>query len=170
MKILFAMPMMAVLMAGPAFAQTATTTHTGPYYDGTRTTTVDPANGTYSRQGSVTRNSDGATATRSVNGQRTADGVSVSGGATGFNGQSTSFDYNRTRTANGATATGSYTGARGNTYAYSGSVARNGDGSGYTASQTVTGPNGGGWNRNATVARGAGGTSRTVTRGRFGRH
>jgi len=169
MRILFATPMIGLLMAAPVFAQTATTTHDGTYYDSTRTTTVDPATGTYSRQGTVTRNSDGATATRSVNGQRTDTGVSVSGGSTGFGGQTTSFNYDRNRTANGATASGSYTGVRGNSYAYGGSVSRNGDGTGYSSAQSVTGPNGGAWNRNASVSRSASGTTRSISRSRTGR-
>lgn len=161
----FAFPMLTLLVASPAFAQTATTTHDGPYYNGTRTTTVDPATGTYDRDATVTRKRDGATATRSVDGQRTANGVTVSGGTTGFNGRSSSFDYARNRTATGATATGSYTGFGGRTYGYSGQVTRNGDGNGYARSQSVTGPNGGTvWSRNATVSRGAGGVSRSIMR------
>jgi hypothetical protein len=167
MKYLFAMPMMAALMASPAFAQTtATTTRDGPRYDATRTTTVDPTTGTYSRSGSVTNNATGQTATRQVNGQRTADGVSVSGGSTRMNGQTTSFGYNRSRTATGATATGSYTGRYGNTYNYSGNVTRNGNGTGYSTARSITGPYGGSVYRNSAVSRTGSGVTRTISRGR----
>lgn len=166
----FAISALAVLVAGPALAQTATTTHTGPRYDASRTTTIDPAAGTYDRTAIATRNSDGATATRQVHGQRTSDGLTISGGTTGFAGRQSSFGYDRTRTANGATATGSYTGFGGNNYGYAGSVARNGDGSGYSAQQTVTGPSGATlYNRNVSASRTSSGISRTVTTTRAGR-
>lgn len=164
-KIAAAISALAIAAAAPAFAQTThTTTVDRPNYLGTRIVTVDPTTGTYDKDATLTRKSDGATATRTVDGQRTDSGVSISGGSTGFNGKTTSFAYDRTRTATGSTATGTYTGRQGNSYNYNASLVRNGDGSGYQRSQSVTGADGSSlYNRNVVASRTATGTSRTVT-------
>lgn len=110
------------LLGIPAMAsaepKTRTVTVDTPNYQGTRTTTRDRAAGTVDRDGSLTRLSDGATATRSYDRQRTDNGVAASGSTTRFNGDTRSFDYNRERTARGYRAEGSVTGYNGETYDY----------------------------------------------------
>lgn len=168
MKILFAIPALVALTTAPAFAQqTRSKTVDGPNYSGTQTITVDPTTKTYAKDGTLTRKSDGAVATRQVDAQRTDAGITASGSSTGFNGKTSSFNYDRVRSDNGSSATGTFTGRNGGAYAYNGNVARNGDGTGYTASQGVTGPGGTSlYNRNVTATRDASGINRSVTTSR----
>jgi hypothetical protein len=90
-----------VSVSGAALATpvTRTTTYDGPKVDATRVTVRDKAAGTYSRDTTAIRASDGATATRTYDRTRTDTGVAVSGSATGFAGNTRSFTYERTRGA-----------------------------------------------------------------------
>lgn len=97
---------------------TRTRTIDTPRYEGSRTTTIDREAGTIARDGTLTRLSDDAVATRSYDRQRTDTGVTASGATTRFNGDTRSFDYNRGRTARGYRAEGSATGFNDQTYDY----------------------------------------------------
>lgn len=148
-----------VALAEPA---TRTTTVDTPKYDGTRVATRDAAAGTYSRDTAVTRASDGATATREYDRARTETGVTASGSATGFAGNTRSFDYERTRTDNGYTANGTATGRNGETYTLTGQGTRTD--TGYTRDRTVT--NGSGttlYDKNVTATRANEQVSRDVS-------
>lgn len=164
MKTVLIVLTVASLGATAAFAEprTRTTTFEGPNATGTRTTVRDPAAGTLSRDTSVTRASDGATATRTYDRARTESGVTASGSATGFGGKTRSFDYERTRTDTGFTATGTATGRNGRTYDYSGARTRDGAG-GYTANQSVTSGGASLYNRNVVQTRSNGQVNRSVT-------
>jgi hypothetical protein len=146
----------ALAASGAAFAEpvTRTTTYDGPKVDAVRVTVRDRAAGTYSRDTTATRASDGATATRSYDRTHTNGGVTANGTATGFNGKTRSFDYERTRTDSGYTASGTATGRSGQTYTLAGQGTR-----------TDTG-----YTRNRTVTDGAGATiyDRSVVASRFG--
>jgi hypothetical protein len=83
----------AVALAEPV---TRTVTIDTPRYEGTRTTTRDREAGTMVRDTEVTRRSDGATASRHVERQRTENGFTVSGNATAFNGATRSFQVTQT--------------------------------------------------------------------------
>jgi hypothetical protein len=89
---------MGALLATGAVAQTRTQTFDGPKFEGSRTVTRDREAGTLSRDVEVTRKSDGAVATRSFDRQRTENGVTASGGATNFKGQTRNWSYERERT------------------------------------------------------------------------
>src|SRR5262245_21728929 len=116
----------AALIAPAAMADPVTRTVTidTPRYEGTRTVTRDQEAGSLSRDTDVTLKSDGATASRDYDRQRTDTGVTESGSTTRFNGDTRSFDYERTRTAHGYNATGTVTGFNGNTYDYSAKLRR----------------------------------------------
>lgn len=135
-KLLFAGA--ALALAGTAMAQpvTRTQTHDGPNYQASRTTTVDSATGTATRQGQATRKSDGAVATRDVTSQRTETGRTTSGTATNFAGETRSWQVDHTRTADGYTASGSATGFNGQSYGYAAEGRRTADG--YSRSRTLT--------------------------------
>lgn len=128
----------AGLVAGVASAQPVTRTRTtdGPNLSGSSTVSVDRAAGTAQRQGELVRKSDGAVASREVNRQRTETGMTASGTATNFQGQTRSWDYQRDRTADGYVASGSATGFNGQSYGYAAQGTR-ADG-GFSRSQTVT--------------------------------
>jgi hypothetical protein len=89
----------AAALAEPA---TRTVTFDGPRAEGTRTVTRDREAGTLVRDTQVTRRSDGATASRHYERQRTETGFTASGTATGFNGGTRSFEVTRTRGAEGS--------------------------------------------------------------------
>lgn len=153
----------ALAMASNAMAEpiTRTTTVDRPNYDATQVAVRDPATGTVSRDTTVTRASDGATATRTYDRARTDTGVTASGSATGFAGRTRSFDYERTRTDNGYTASGTATGRNGQTYTATGNRTRTENG--FTANQNVV--NGAGttvYNRDAAVSRSGGQINRSV--------
>jgi len=86
----------AVALAEPV---TRTVTIDTPRYEGSRTATRDREAGTVVRDATVTRREDGAVATRHFERRRTAEGVSGSGTATGFNGGTRSFEFSRVRGA-----------------------------------------------------------------------
>ncbi len=119
MKRLITLSLLA-LVAAPTLADpvTKTVTYDGPKGSGTKTTIVDREAGTRSLEGTATRNSDGATATRSRQSERTADGRSGSGSATRFNGNQRSYEYERVNSGNGFNTTGTATGANGAVYEY----------------------------------------------------
>lgn len=117
MKYLIALPLAALALTVSANAQT-TTTNTIEKPKGSATRTVTRDDGNLSVDGTVTRASDGATATWERDRIRTEDGVSGSGSSTGFNGQTRSYEYDRTRTGDGFTTTGSATDRQGRTYEY----------------------------------------------------
>ena len=77
-----------------------------------------------SKDAELTRKSDGATATREYDRQRTDTGMIASGSTTRFNGDTRSFDYERTRTDHGYNAEGSLTRFNGQTYDYSAKLRR----------------------------------------------
>lgn len=173
MKTSFLILVTTGLCATAAFAepQTRTATYEGPNATGTRVTVRDPAAGTYAHDTNVTRISDGATASRSVDRARTDTGVTASGTSTGFGGRTRSFDYERTRTDTGFTATGSATGVNGRTYDYAADRTRTGNG--YVVNQTVTSGGRTLFDRNVVATRGNGQLDRTVTTSRaagFGGH
>jgi len=63
-----------------------------PKYEGTKTYTRDKEEGTFVRDTELTRKSDGATATREYDRQRTAHGYNAEGTLTRFNGQTYDYD------------------------------------------------------------------------------
>ncbi len=151
-------------VSGAAFAEpvTRTTTYDGPKVDGTRVIVRDKAAGTYSRDTTATRASDGATATRSYDRARTDTGVTASGSATSFAGETRSFDYDRTRTDTGYTANGTATGRGGQTYTLVGQGAKTE--TGYTRNRTITNSAGTTlYDRSAVVSRANGQVSRDVS-------
>jgi hypothetical protein len=105
----------AIVHADP---HTRTVTVDAPRYEGSRTTTRDRETGTVDRDAELTRRSDGATATREYDRQRTDSGVVASGSTTRFNGDTRSFDYQRERTGRFYRAEGNVTGFNGETYDY----------------------------------------------------
>ncbi|MDQ8757866.1 hypothetical protein RCO27_16690 [Sphingosinicella sp. LHD-64] len=115
-------------LAAGAEPVTRTRTVETPRYEGSRTTTVDREARTIARDGTLTRLSDGAVATRSYDRQRTDAGVVASGATTRFNGDTRSFDYSRERTARGYRAEGSATGFNGRTYDYRAGARRTSNG------------------------------------------
>lgn len=158
----------AVLLALPAAAsaqQGRTVTFEGSRYEGTRTTTVDRQAGTVSRDGELTRLSDGAVATRSYDRQRTDTGSVSSGNTTNFQGQTRGFGFERTRTARGYRGEGTATGYDGQSYELR-SAGRRGPNGGVVRRQSVR--NGEGElvaGRRVAVRRSeAGGVSRRVHR------
>lgn len=158
----------AVLLALPAAAsaqQGRTVTFEGPRYEGSRTTTIDRQAGTVSRDGQLTRLSDGAIATRSYDRQRTEAGSVSRGSTTNFQGQTRGFDFARTRTARGYRGEGTATGYDGQTYELR-SAGRRGPNGGFVRRQSVRNSEGelvAG--RRVTVRRGeAGGVTRRVHR------
>jgi hypothetical protein len=114
MKVLMLAGLAAVAATGAA-AQTRTWTYDGPKYSGTRTVERDKEAGTLSRDVEVTRKSDGATASRSYDRQRTENGYTATGQATGFKGQSYAFSGSGTRTENGFTRNQTVTNGAGET-------------------------------------------------------
>jgi hypothetical protein len=158
----------AALLAIPAAAsaqQARTVTYEGQRYEGTRTTTVDRQAGTVSRDGTLTRRSDGAVATRSYDRQRTETGAVATGSTTNFEGQTRGFDFERTRTARGYRGEGTATGFDGQSYELR-SAGRRGPNGGAVRYQGVRNSDGelvAG--RRVAVRRGpAGGVSRSVQR------
>jgi hypothetical protein len=152
---------MGALLATGALAQTRTQTFNGPKFEGSRTVTRDREAGTLSRDVEVTRKSDGAVATRSFDRRRTDDGVTASGSATNFKGQTRDWSYERSRTENGYTASGTSTGFNGQNYTFSGNGARTENG--FNRSQTLR--NGAGetlYDRQVAVSRANGQVSRQV--------
>jgi hypothetical protein len=89
------------LLAAPALADpvTTTTTRDGTKYDATRTVVRDKEAGTATRDTTVTRNSDGATATAHADRQRTDTGYHAEGTRTNFNGGTTTWQRDHTRGA-----------------------------------------------------------------------
>lgn len=122
--------MLALMLVAPAAAQTApaagTTTRTidNPQVTGTVTTTRDPAAGSFSRDATLTRRSDGATATSSIDRTRADGTTTTTASRTGFNGQTSSSNITRTRTETGFTEAGTITGPQGNMLNLNGSVTR----------------------------------------------
>jgi opacity protein-like surface antigen len=116
----------AVLIAPAVLADPVTKTITidTPKYEGTKTITRDREEGSLTRDTDVTRKSDGATASRDYERQRTDDGFAASGSTTRFNGDTRSFDYTRTRTAHGYNAEGTLTRFNGETYDYTAKLRR----------------------------------------------
>ena len=114
------------LFAPAALADPVTKTVTidTPKYEGTKTYTRDTDEGTFSKDAELTRKSDGATATREYDRQRSETGVTASGSTTRFNGSTRSFAYERTRTAHGHNAEGTLTRFNGQTYDYDAKVRR----------------------------------------------
>jgi len=114
------------LLAPSALADPVTKTVTidTPKYEGTKTYTRDKEEGSFSKDAALTRKSDGATATREYDRQRTETGMTASGSTTRFDGDTRSFDYERTRTAHGYNAEGTLTRFNGQTYDYDAKVRR----------------------------------------------
>ncbi len=164
MRIILTIPALVLVVAGPATAEprTRTATFDTPRAEGSRTTVIDRAAGTVSRDAEATRKSDGATASRSYDRVRTDTGFTASGSATGFAGRTRSFETTRTRTENGSTTSGTYTGRGGETYTLSGNRAR-GQGS-FSANQSVTRNSTGQtvFARDVSATRSGGQVSRTV--------
>ncbi|UVO54099.1 nucleoside 2-deoxyribosyltransferase [Sphingomonas sp. SUN039] len=164
MKTLILVSIVALAASGAALAEpvTRTTTYDGPKVDATRVTVRDKAAGTYSRDMTAIRASDGAIATRSYDRTRADTGVTASGSATGFNGKTRSFDYERTRTDTGYTASGTATGRGGETYTLAGQGMRTD--SGYTRDRTVTNSAGATvFDKNVTATRANGQITRDVS-------
>lgn len=90
----------AAALTTPAAAlaepRTRTVTWDTPRFDGSRTVTRDREAGTVVRDTTVTRNRDGAVATRHYERQRTETGFTASGTATAFNGATRSFEVTQT--------------------------------------------------------------------------
>lgn len=142
MKAIHILSVAMLMLPGAALAQEgADRTYTGPKGSATQTVTIDKEAGTLDRSTVVTRNSDGATATRDFNRTRTETGSTVSTSSTNFKGETASSERVRTRTENGSTVTGTATGYNGQTYGIAGERARTDNG--YTASQRITDSAGG---------------------------
>jgi hypothetical protein len=162
MKYLITLPLMALAFAASGNAQTTkTVTIEKPKGTATKTVTRDKEAGTLVVDGSATRNSDGATATRHRERTKTEDGVSGSGSQTGFNGKTRSYEYDRTRTDNGFTTTGSATDKQGRAYEYD-AYGRKTE-TGRESERNVTRDGEQVYNRRASVARVDGEVQRNVT-------
>ncbi len=152
----------ALLMAGPAFAQMAQPATRS--FDNDRasgTTTIVRDDGSFSRDTNVIRKSDGAAMTRSTDRTRTDTGFTSESSRMGFDGRTASRSYERTRTDSGFTEAGSATRRNGRTYALSGSRTRTE--TGYNRGRAVSGSNGTIASRNVDVARAGGQVTRNVT-------
>jgi hypothetical protein len=102
LKILIATTALATLAtAVEAAPRTRTQSFDGPRYAGARTVGRDWAAGSFARDASLTRKSDGAVASRSVDRQRTESGWSLDGTATGFRGNTRTWSRDVTRPAGG---------------------------------------------------------------------
>lgn len=139
-SILIATAALAVSGAAVAEPVTRTTTYDGPKVDATRVAVRNEASGTYSRDATATRASDGATASRAYDRARTDTGVAVSQSATGFVGNTRSYAYERGRTDNGDATSGTAIGRNSETYTLAGQAIRTNTGS--TRSQSVTNESG----------------------------
>lgn len=163
MKTLFIAIGAVALTTAPSLAQTTrTTTIDTPRVEGSRTVTRDRAAGTVARDAELARKSDGATASRTYDRQRTETGVTASGSSTGFAGRTRSFDYERTRDGKGGfTSSGTATTRNGETFTGTGMRTRTEDG--FDSNRNVV--NGAGetvYNRDASVSRSNGQVSRSV--------
>ena len=153
----------STLFAGTALADPVTkiVTIDKPNFEGSRTVVRDKEAGTLSRDGELTRKSDGATAKRSYDRARTDDGFTASGSSTNLRGQTRSFNLDRSRNQTGATTTGTYTGRGGETYGLSGNRTRTD--TGFTANQSVTNSAGERvYNRDRSVSRAGGQVTRSA--------
>jgi hypothetical protein len=163
MKTLIFFASAAAMLATPVYAdpQTRTVTVDGPKFDGARTIVRDKQAGTLTRESDFVRARDGATASSNYSRTRTGDGVSVSGSRTGFAGRTSSYAYDRTRIDTGSTTTGTATGRDGQTYILSGNRMKTD--TGFTANQRIVNSNGQTvYNRDTTVSRSGGNTTRSV--------
>ena len=153
----------STLCAGSVLADPVTKTVTidKPNFEGSRTVVRDKEAGTLSRDGELTRKSDGATATRSYDRARTDDGFTASGSSTNLRGQTRSFNLDRSRNQTGATTTGTSTGRGGETFGLSGN--RTHSDTGFTANQSVTNSAGERvYNRDRSVNRADGQVTRSI--------
>jgi len=97
MKCLSLIAPLALLAAFPAAAQSSRTVQIDrPNYDATRTVTHD-GHGTVTRDTDVTRDRDGATASRDYTRSFTGNGWTASGSQTGFAGRTRSFSASGSR-------------------------------------------------------------------------
>ncbi|MDG2534682.1 hypothetical protein P6144_13550 [Sphingomonas sp. HITSZ_GF] len=158
------------LIALPAHAQsTHSTTVDRPNYEGSRTVTRD-GQGSVSLDSSVTRKSDGATASRDYDRTRTDSGWTASGSTTGFAGRTAGFNASHSHGGGTAStsASASATGFGGRSVNYQASAARTGNG--YTRSADLTGGNGRLLHsRDVSQSRGNGYFSRSVSTSRIRR-
>jgi hypothetical protein len=162
MKYLITLPLIAFALAGAVQAEpkTRTSTFDGPNASSTKTTVHDKEAGTFTSDRDITRKSDGATASVNRERQRTENGVSGSGSATGFNGKSASYEYDRTRTDSGFATTGTATDRKGRSYEYD-AYGRKTD-TGREASRTVNRDGAQIYNRTDNVTHSGGTVSRNT--------
>jgi hypothetical protein len=127
-----------LLFATAAMAEPRTQTRSfdGPRASGMESRTIDRQAGTASRDRSVTRRSDGATASSRFDRSRSDGSVTRSLEQTGFAGRTRSAATTRTRTETGSVLSGTATGRGGETYAIAGERVRTDNG--YSASRAVT--------------------------------
>jgi hypothetical protein len=153
-----AMLVSASAAAGPL---SRTRVVTGTHASGTQTVTRQQ--GGVSRDTSVTRNRDGATATSHYDRTRSDGSVSRSVEQTDFQGRTRSAQSTRTRTETGSVVTGTATGRGGNTYGLAGETTRTD--TGRTSTRAVTNEEGEVVaTRDAEVVREDGSVTHTVTR------
>ncbi len=164
MKTILLISMAALAASGPAAAEPVirTTIFDGPRVDATRVAVPDREAGTFKRDTTATRTSDGATASRTYDRTRTDSGVAVSGSATGFAGNTRSYAYERSRSDNGYTTGGTATGRNGQTYALAGQGTRTE--TGFTRSQSIANASGRTlYQRDVVAARADGHVTRNVS-------
>ena len=119
MRKLITLSLVAMLTTSPALAEgTKTVTIDNDKVSGSKSVTRD-GSGNINIDGTLTRKSDGATATRVYDRSKTDNGWTASGERTGFEGQSRSFEYERQRTESGFEASGTAQNSRGDSYNYS---------------------------------------------------
>jgi hypothetical protein len=156
---------LALFLCSAAIAQTAapaTRSFDNDRAAGTTTIVRDPAAGTFNRDTSVTRKSDGATMTSSTDRTKTDTGFTSESSRVGFDGRTSSRSYERTRTDTGFTETGTATRPDGSTYTLNGSRTRTD--TGYNRNRAVTNAEGGTVaSRNVDVARANGQRTRNAT-------
>lgn len=108
----------------------------GPRGSATRTTTFDREQGIFTREGSITNNATGNSASRSLTRQRTETGSTLDISRTGPRGNQAVLSGERVRGENGSTFNGTATGRQGNTVQIEGQRSRDGAGN-RTRTQTV---------------------------------
>ena len=138
------------LAAAPAAAQQdRTVTVDAPQYEGTRTSTYDRDEKTLTRETQVTRKSDGATASSSLERQRTEDGVARERTSTDFQGRPSSTSYERQHNGDGWMAEGQHVRRDGTVADYTGQGTRTENGRVVQQTRSVNGQPAG--SRTATV-------------------
>jgi len=100
---------------------------------------------------------DGKSASRNGTITETAPNTyQIQGTQTGFNGQTSTFDFTKTKSASGSSTVGTITGPKGGVSTYDSTVTKTDNG--YTRDTAITGPNGGQTTKDTTFTKSTGET------------